>query len=93
MKYFDKFEHRYMWCHLLLFSVFDLFKLRKKQNVGTNWRNRFFDVFLIQNFLKDINNFYNQIIWMLLIVKNFLAFQGKWETDYKDRVLPEVLSM
>ena len=61
--------------------------------MGTNWRNRFFDVFLIQNFLKDINNFYNQIIWMLLIVKNFLAFQGKWETDYKDRVLPEVLSM
>ena len=30
---------------------------------------------------------------MLLVVKNFLAFQGQWETDYKDRVLPEVLSI
>ena len=54
---------------------------------------RGFDVFLLQNLLKDINNFYSQIIWMLLIFKSFLAFQGKWETDCEDRVLPEALSM
>ena len=30
---------------------------------------------------------------MLLIFKSFLAFQGKWETDCEDRVLPEALSM
>ena len=54
---------------------------------------RIFDVFLLQNLLKDINNFYNQIIWMLSIFKNFLDFQGKWETDCEYRVLSEVLSM
>ena len=54
---------------------------------------RIFDVFLLQNLLKDINNFYNQMIWMLSIFKNFLAFQGKLETDCEYRVLSEVLSM
>ena len=26
---------------------------------------------------------------MVLIFESFLAFQGKWETDCEDRVLPE----
>ena len=48
--------------------------------------------FLTPKLTERYHNFCNQIIWMLLIFKSFLAFQRKWETDLEDRVLPAALS-
>ena len=48
-----------MWCLSLLFSVFYLFKLDKKQIVGTNWVKKW--DFVIGNALQYFNNFHMYI--------------------------------